>query len=102
MSVTFTRTVAGSYDPETDTDASPVTTTITGEAVRVRGRPETYRALSLIESEAPTLFFTPSEYGDRPKPGDTVVWETLTWTVRDVNPIAPDGVLIAARIVITR
>lgn len=101
-SVTFTRTVPGNYDPETDTDASPSTLTIRGEAVRVRGLPETYRALSLIESEAPTLLFTPEEYGERPKPGDTVVWEAQTWTVRDVNPTAPDGVMILARIIITR
>lgn len=97
--ITFTRTVNAE-------DAAglltPTVTTITGSAIRVRGLPQTMRALGLIDSEAPTLFFTPTTYGDRPAPGDTVVWELLTWTVKDVDPIAPDGITIAARVVITR
>lgn len=82
---------------------TPSTTTVTGSAIRVRGLPETYRKLGLIDSESPTLFFTPTTYGETPLPGDTVVWPvggTKTYTVQDVNPIAPDGVVIAARVVI--
>lgn len=100
MSVTFTRTTQVE-DPLTGL-LTPTVTTITGNAIRVRGSPETMRALALIDSEAPTLLFDATTYGDRPAPGDTVVWESLTWTVRDVNPVAPDGVTIISRVVITR
>lgn len=97
--VTFTRTV---NVEDASGNLTPTVTTITGNAIRVRGNPNTMRALGLIDSEAPTLFFTPTTYGARPKAGDTVVWESLTWAAKDVDPIAPDGVTIAARVVITR
>jgi len=100
MSVVFTRTVPGTYDPATDTFTSPTETTVTGSAIQVRGDPETYRALSLIQSEAPTLFWTPATYGEAPEPGDTVVWASKTYTVRDVAKIQPDGVCIAARVIV--
>lgn len=98
--VTFTRT-SQAYDAALDTIA-PVVSTITGNAIRVRGRPQIYEALKLIDTESPTLFFTPTSYGDRPKEGDTVVWESLTYKVVNVDVIAPDGVTIACRVVISR
>ena len=51
----------------------------------------------------PTLFFSPTDYNleafsdDFVQPGDTCVWGTKTYTVRDVAPIAPDAVVIAAK-----
>ena len=36
------------------------------------------------------------------EPGDTVTWASTVYTVRDVLPIQPDGVLIAARVIVTR
>ena len=101
--VTFAHVVPGAYDPETETWGAPTTTTVTGAAIRVRGVPETYRAPTLIESQAPTLLFTPTTYGELPALGDTVTWPPVggtTYTVRDINPIAPDGVAIMARIVV--
>ncbi len=100
--VTFARTVPGTHDPATDTWTDPTETTITGFAIQVRGDPDTYRDLGLIQSEAPTLFFTPTSYGDRPQPGDTVTWAGATLTVRDVQPIQPDGVMLAAKVVVAR
>ncbi len=103
---TFTRT-AVTYDETLDSSTAS-TTSITGSAIQVRGRPETYRALSLIESQAPTLLFTPTDYdlhagsSEFVKPGDTVSWAGQTFTVKDVNPVAPDGVVIVARIVIAK
>lgn len=99
MSVTFTRT---SQSEDASGVLTPTVTTITGSAIRVRGNPQTLRALSLINSEAPTLLFTATTYGQRPQSGDTVVWESLTWVVRDVDPVAPDGVSIVDRVIITR
>ena len=99
--VTFTRTTTTYTDPTTGA-TTVATSTVVGQAMRVRGRPYTYQALSLIESEAPTLFFTPTTYGECPQPGDTVTWANIAYRVRDVDPIAPDGVVIAARIVVVR
>lgn len=96
--ITFTRRTRD-YDPATDT--SQVTeTTITGSALQVRGDPRRYKALNLNLSTMPTLFFTPTNYGDQVQPGDTTTWANKTYTVRDVEDIAPDGVVIASRIVI--
>jgi hypothetical protein len=100
--VTFTRTNPGTYDATTDTYSSPSTSTVTGDAIQVAGNPEQYKALELIESEAPTLFFTPDTYGQLPELGDTVVWNSVTYTVRAKQPIAPDGTAIAARLVVAR
>ena len=101
---TFTRTTL-TYDETLDASTS-TTTTVTGSAIQVRGKPETYRALSLIESQNPTLLFTPTDYdlhagsAEFVKPGDTVTWASQVYTVKDVAPVAPDGVVIIARIVV--
>ena len=106
---TFTRQTI-TPDPTTGI-VTPAETTITGSAIQVRGDPQRYRALDLNLSTMPTLFFTPTDYEleangpDFVMPGDTVPWPSSTspvYTVRDVSPIAPDGVVIAARIVIAR
>jgi hypothetical protein len=101
MAVTFTRTLPGVYSPATDTWTAPTVTTITGNAIAVRGDPTRYRALGLVLTEAPTLFFAPTTYGETPAPGDTVTWTSIVYTVRDVAPIAPDGVTIAARVIVS-
>lgn len=99
MSTTFTRTT---QSEDASGVLTPTVTTITGSAVQVRGNPDTLRALSLIESAAPTLFFTPNTYGDKVKEGDTTVWASETYTAKDCYHIAPDGVVIASRVVIIR
>ena len=102
MAITFTRATR-TYTAADDT-STVAETTITGSAIQVRGDPKRYVALGLVLSEMPTLFFSPTTYGETPAPGDTVTWPTggSTWTVRDVDPIAPDGVTIAARVVIAK
>lgn len=103
---TFTRTSAGTYDGATGTWSGPATTTITGSAIQVRGTPQRYQALELVLSTMPTLFFTPDDYPLLANTdafvlaGDTVVWTGDTYTVKDVDPIAPDGYVIAARIIV--
>lgn len=99
-SVTFTKTDT-TYTPASDTHSTE-TSTVVGKAVRVKGRARTYEALGLVESRAPTLFFCPTTYGDEPDIGATVVWGGKTYTVRDVEPIAPDGTVIACRVVVEK
>jgi len=107
MATTFTRTSPGTYDPTTDTWTSPVTSTIDGSAIQVRGNPQRYAALGLILATMPTLLFTPVAYGLRAfttefvLPGDTVVWNGVTYTAKDIDPVAPDGLVIVARIIVS-
>jgi|TARA_R110000824_G_scaffold401687_1_gene613611 hypothetical protein len=102
--VTFTRTTQGSYNPETDA-ATITTSTVVGKAVRVAASSadrEKYAGLGLTETEVPVLFFAPTTYGDTPSVGDTCVWASTKYTTRDVEIIAPDGNVIAARILVSR
>lgn len=100
--VTFTLTTPGTYDSTTDTYSAPSTASIVGSAVRVAGDPQQYKALELVEEEAPTIFFTPTTFGQLPAPGYSVTWGGLTFVTRAVRPISPDGTAIAARIVVSR
>lgn len=104
MSTTFTHTTPGIYDAATDTWSAPeIAETVSGEATQTKGDPEQYRALSLVESEAPTLLWAPNTYGDAaPDPGWTVTWADVEYVVKAVDPVAPDGVVIVAKIVIGR
>lgn len=107
MSVTVTRSRPGTFDPTTRTWSSPTTTTIVGSAFQMRGSPQRYAALGLNLTTMPTLFFTPNDYelraysDDFVLPGDSLEWNDVTYTVRDVAPIAPDGVVIAAYLVVS-
>lgn len=99
--VVFTSTSGGTYDPLTPTtETGAMARTVSGSAARVAGDPLRYQALELIPSEAPTLEFVPDVYGAMPPLGASVVFGGLQYIVRDVEPIAPDGTAIAARIVV--
>lgn len=102
LAVTFTRTAGGTYNRLTDTTTGSTTTTVTGWAVRVPGSPITYERLNLVQSEAPTLLFAPTTVGTLPPLSAQVNWGGVSYTVRDVDPIAPDGVALVARVVVAR
>jgi hypothetical protein len=98
--VTFTK-VTTPQDDTTGAPGTPVTTTVAGVAIRVRGNPDRYRELGLTLSENPTLFFVPSTQGQKPADGSTVVWGGTTYTTKDVLPIDLDGAsAIAHRVVV--
>jgi hypothetical protein len=92
----------GTYlaDLDMETYAAPVP--VTGQAMRVKGDPKVYAALSLVEADAPTLLFAPDVFGTEPQLGMFVTWGAHVYAVRSVNPIAPDGPTIMARVVIAR
>lgn len=100
--VTFTLTSPGIEDPEAGTWSSGSTSTVTGYASRVRGDVERYQALNLIEAEAPTLEFAPDTYGDLPALNSSVSWGGVSYFVRDIDPVAPDGSVISARVIVAR
>jgi hypothetical protein len=100
--VTFTKSVPGTYDPETDTSTAPSTLSVPGYAMKVSGDPDTYARLQLIESEAPTLEFVPDTIGDAPVLGMTVDFGGETLTVKDVDTLAMNGTPEAAFVVVSR
>ncbi len=100
MGMTWTRS-RSVIDTATDRPTLTVTT-IVGEVVKVTGDPVRYRELGLRETESPTLLFVPTTYGDTVEPGDTGVFDDKTYTARDVNSLAPDGVTITSRIIAER
>lgn len=93
---------------ESDGSSTVAETTIDGIAMQFTGKPDTYRRLSLTESQAPMLFFTPTDYplyahtAEFVQVGDTVEWNGQTYTALDVDPFAPDGFVIFAYIVVQR
>jgi hypothetical protein len=103
--ITFTRT-RQAVDEATG-QVTPTVTTVTGAAIQVRGIPQRYAALGLTLATMPTLFFTPTDYNlaagsdQFVLPGDVTTWAGQVAVARDVDPIAPDGVVIAARIVVS-
>lgn len=101
-SVTFTFVSPGTYDETTDTYSGGSSSTVTGSAIRVRGDRREYEALKLVQSEAPTLFFTPTTYGQVPAIGASVTWNSVVYIVRSVDPVSPDGTAICARVIVAR
>jgi hypothetical protein len=99
-SATFTTTSAGTENPLTGLFTSGSSSTVAGRAVRVAGDPKVYEVLGLVEAKAPTLFFVPTTFGDSVALGATVTWSSTVYTVRQADPIAPDGNNIAWRVVV--
>lgn len=100
MSVTFTRE-AQTYDATTDT-VTPTQTTITGAAMKTKGDPQRYEQLKLRMTEAPCLLFVPETYGDTVLPGDVCTWNGKKYTARDCDTLAPDGVTILQKVIISQ
>jgi hypothetical protein len=104
VAVSFAR-VTQSHDAATGL-VTPTSTTIAGRALQVRGQPRRYEALGLRLDTMPTLLFEPTSLALRAntsafvQPGDTVTWNSATLTVRDVDVVAPDGLVQLARIVV--
>lgn len=96
--VTFTRTALG-YD-ETTGGNTPSASTVAGYAVRIPGDPTRYQRLGLVMSTHPTLLVGATTFGSVPAPGDTVAWGGVTYTVRDVEPLEPNGSAIISTVVV--
>lgn len=102
--VTFTKKTQ-SYNAETG-EMTPTTTTVAGHAIRTRPRSindqRMYEQLGLVESDAPMLLFVPTTFGDRVELGATVPWGGETYTVRNVDPLSPDGNVILSKVVVSQ
>jgi len=98
--VTFAKTTsAATYDPIADS-GDPVSTSVPGVAMQVKGNPMVYSALGLTEEDAVTLLFAATTYGDAPSLGAVATWAGVARTVRSLAPVGPDGVWIVGRVVL--
>lgn len=103
VAVTFTLVLPGTYQESTGTfSGSPTTVTVTGYAVRIKGDPDMYAKLGLIETEAATLDFVPTTMGQRPPKLARAPFGSETFIVAEIFPFAPAGSDISSRIVVRR
>lgn len=100
--VVFSHTIPGTVDPNTDMGTGATIVTVTGRVMEIDGDPDLYKALSLIESDNPTLLFRPDVRGVIPVLGSTVVWGGQLFTVRNIKRLAMAGTATAARLVVSR
>jgi len=100
--VTFTLSSPGTQSATTGQYSGATTTTVTGVAIECGKNPTLYQQLALVESDAPTLLFCPDTYGDAPDLQSSVSWRGLTYVVRNVTQLAPDGTAILSRVVVSR
>jgi hypothetical protein len=100
--ITFTKAVPGTMTPGSGVFSGASSSAVAGVAIRDKGDPKRYEALKLTQTEAVTLLFAPSTYGQMPELNAVGVFAGVTYRVRDVEPVAPDGNVIIASIVVTR
>ena len=78
------------------------TTIISGVALQVKGDPEEYEALKLIQTEALTLLFVAKTYGDSPPLGASCEWGSQRYQVEATRKLAPDGTAVLSRVIVSR
>jgi hypothetical protein len=102
--ITFSR-VTQAYDPTTGS-VTPTVRTFDGEGIMKRADPAKFKAGTLISSASAMLIFECESYGykaysdDFVREGDTTEILGTTWTVAEVNPVAIDGLVILAYILV--
>lgn len=101
---TFTNTTAGTHDPIASTWTQPTKSTVSGKAVEIA----TGEAKMRREGEEATqqigkaLFFVPDTFGGLPAVGSIAMADgEQSRSVKAVDPIRPDGNVIAARVYLT-
>ena len=93
--VTLSRVSAGTYDPTTNTATGGSTTDYAVVAVAKKGNalrdPERFARLGLQRTASVTLLVAAQGLAITPQDGDRIGWGGVTYTVREVEPVAPDG-----------
>lgn len=100
VAVTF-RTDEDEFDPATDNITDVDTTSISGHVVELDGDPMAYREGSLIESNPRTLLFIPDVLGQAPEEESRFDYQGEVRTVRKRKLISPQGVIVAAKLIVT-
>jgi len=91
----------GVSDPTTGRTVPSADISVPGFAIEKKGSLTQYQALGLEVAKAKTLFWVPTTYGALPALSSQIAWAGGTYIVKNVAPIAPDGVAIAATIVVS-
>lgn len=81
----------GTYDWQTDTFTGPGSADATGKAVQVEGDPDRFAALGLKLVNPVSLMIAAHGLTVTPVPGMPIVWAGKSYTLKDVEPVAPDG-----------
>ena len=76
--------------------------TVSGVALQIRGDPEEYEALKLIQKEALTLLFVAETYGESPPLGASCEWGSQRYQVEAIRKLAPDGTAVLSRVIVSR
>lgn len=96
---------ATSYDSATDTSSSPPNPTLivgSFQFLDAKGAPVAYTPNTTSETASPVMLFVPATIGQLPGPSATATVAGVDYVVQSVNPIAPDGVPIAAYVTVAR
>jgi hypothetical protein len=97
--VTFPGTNTGAvYDPATDTWSGGSTTAVAGKAVQTKGDVDRFKALNLVLVNPVSLLIAAKNLAVTPLPGMTFTWAGKNYTIKDVDPVAPDGVPILFKV----
>lgn len=99
LAVTFTKSNY-THDPLTEETEANADTTVSGYAVEIPGDDTEYEALKLTKHEALTLMFVPSAVGEEPELLSVVDWSGRLKKAYRIQPLRPDGVLIAAKVIV--
>ena len=78
------------------------TMTVSGVALQIKGDPEEYESLKLIEKAALTLLFVAETYGDTPPLGSSCEWGEMRYQVEATRKLAPDGTAVLSRVIVSR
>lgn len=89
--VSFSVRNPGVPDPLTGLSTGGGTSSVAGHGLQLPGNQERYRDLQLVSFMAITLLFAASTYGEKPAIGSTFDFMGSTWTVKAIDPFAPDG-----------
>ena len=85
---------------------TPILRTFQGNGIFKRRDPQVYKDLGLVAEASATILFECETYGYRAysedfvQPGDTTEILGIKWTAKSVNPVAIDGLVILAYIVV--
>ena len=98
--VTITRDTSD-YNAATDSTV-PSSTTSATSAVQRKSDWRKVQALGLTLSKTVTLLVAASGMAFDPQMGDTLTWNGVTYAVKDVQTLAPDGTAIVHTVIGSR
>lgn len=95
--VTFPSGSPPVYDAATDTWSADTRGTASSYALQVKSDPDRLAALGLVLANPVTLLVAASGLAVTPAPGMAMTWAGLTYTIKLVEAVAPDGTAILYR-----